>query len=74
MFAHKTVGSLRSAVSSMLIWIRGPDGRDIFDVGANLVFALATKCKAVWRREKGEHKVRLYCVYNNSLVSVHMEC
>ena len=29
-------------------------------VGANLVFALATICKAVGRRYKGEHKVRPY--------------
>jgi len=26
-------------------------------VGANLVFALVAINKAVWRREKGEHKV-----------------
>ena len=31
-------------------------------VGANLVFAHVSNCKVVWRREKGEHKVRPYNV------------
>jgi len=36
-----------------------------FVVGANLVFAPAAIKKSVWRREKGEHKVRLYNINAN---------